>query len=176
MEGQPGSNSTGQDPGVYPEPAAQNTESRRGGRWRWWVVGGLGLVGLTCVSLVALAVVFGPRLLRQGQEGLRVVQAPATGYYNAVKANNFELARGYLGADLREENSAARLREAWARREQAYGEVDRFDTDGTHVRTATATGTTATVSGTLRYAGGQEERKVLTLAQEGGEWKLTALP
>jgi hypothetical protein len=141
-----------------------------------WALALLGLLGLLCVSIAILGTVFGPGLVRRGVEATRAVGAPVTGYYDAVKAKDWRRAHTYLSRELGGENSPQELEAAWRRRSAAYGDMDSFDIEGTQVRTATGSGTTATVSGTLRYEGGQEERKILTLTREGGEWKLTTLP
>lgn len=145
-------------------------------RVRPWLAVTLGLAGLLCVAVVALAAVFGPRLVRQASEAAREVTEPVTGYYDAVEAGDFERARGYLGSELRRENSVEELRAAWRRRVAAYGEPEEFRVTGTRVQSNTATGTTGTITGVLRYDSGQEEQKVIPLVREDGAWRLAALP
>ena len=114
--------------------------------------------------------------MQQASEATRELGEPVTGYYDAVRAEDFERAHAYLGEELRRENSAEELREAWRRRVAAYGEAEEFRITGTRVQSNTATGTIGTITGVLRYASGQEEQKIIPLVREGGAWRLAALP
>ncbi len=162
--------------GSPPDKVGEQPQPRKRGRLWWWVGGLLGLVALLCVAIVAAAAVFGPQLARRGAQAAKEVQAPVTGYYDAIKAGDFQRAQGYLNSQLREQNTPEKLKEAWRKREAAYGKLDRFEPTGFNVSTSTGAGTAGTVNGRLHYRDGQSEFKILTLVREGGEWKLSTLP
>ena len=153
---------------AYPPPTAPPPRNNR----VWWFVGG-GLAGaalLCCVGVVAFSTLLGGGAFAI----FRATAGPrdaTTGYYEAVKAQDWARAHSYLSAPLRQTTTQAALQATWQLRERTSGRVDRFSVTNTNI-----TNNTATVTGRLRYLNGREEPTTIVLIKEGGDWKITTLP
>ncbi len=138
----------------------------------WWFVGGgiAGVALLCCVGVVAFRALLGGGAFA----AFRVTAGPrnaTTGYYEAVKAQDWAQAHSYLSAPLRQTTTQAALQANWQLRERTSGRIDRFSVTNTNI-----TNNTATVTGTLRYQSGREEPRTVLLIKEGGDWKISTSP
>ncbi len=145
----------------------------------WWIGGGAaGLLLLCCLVTIALIPAI-RRTVSGVAQSVGEAQNTATGYFEAIEAHDWATAQTYLSSSLRSTTTPASLETVWTRREAANGAIDRFEATNTNIRTFRGTGgnqTTATVTGTLHYRTGVSEPKVVTLVNEGNDWKLSALP
>lgn len=135
---------------------------------RWLIIGVVVLV----VGFLAYVIATGVRVFSEGFGPPRDV---TTNYFAALKAHDWQTAHGYLAPSLRAANTPADLERTWLRREQANGTLDRFAAGNINVRSFNGV-TTATVAGTLHYAGGVNDPKIITLVREGDQWKFATVP
>lgn len=146
----------------------------------WWIVGGsvAGGLALCCVGLFLMSTLFGVGIFKGVSSvagNVSGAQAAATGYFGEVRGHNWVGARDYLDASLRARTPAAAIEASWTRTEAANGRVTSFSATNTNISTNNGR-TTATVTGTVRYATGTTEEKIVRLVKEGDAWRLPALP
>ncbi len=160
-------------PAYYPAPPQGYPAPPKRDKRQWWIIGSL-------IALFLIAIVAGLIIAVKGLVSTvtNVVQPPrdaTTAYFAAVKAHDWDAAYDRLSTRLQATTKPADLEATWLRRERADGTVDRFSAQGTKVNYANGT-ETATVTGTLYYASGASDLKIVTLVKEGDAWKLTQLP
>lgn len=156
-------------PGDYyfRSPPAENRPIPKKRRWVWWLVGGLAVFLVLCAIIVSLIVV--------ASRNIGPARDATTEYFAAIKAHDWATAQAHLSASLRATTKPADLEATWLRREQADGAIDQFKVSSTNVRSVNGK-SSATVTGTLSYASGASDPKIVTLAKEDGGWKLSRLP
>jgi len=154
-------------PGQYPPPPAYGPPPKKRRRV-WWVVGVVGGLGVLLIVALVLLGVFVVRSAGPARDA-------TTGYFIAVKAHDWNAAYDHLSASLRATTKPADLQVTWVRREQADGAIMQFTVSDTNVRSVNGQ-TSATVTGTLSYASGASDPKIVVLAKEDGGWKLSSLP
>ena len=151
----------------FRSPPPDNAPAPKKRRWVWWLVGGaivfLLLIGLA-ISLVVLVV-----------RNVGPARDATTEYFAALKAHDWMAAQAHLSASLRATTKPADLEATWVRREQADGAIDQFTVTNTNVSSVNGK-TTATVTGTLSYASGATDPKIVMLVKEDDGWKLSRLP
>jgi len=153
-------------PGYPPAgyPPSRRSNPRRGKAIAFVVV--LVLVGL------GLAIFAGVRAI---SGGLAPPRDATVAYFDALKAHDWQRAQSYLASSVQRTTSPADLERTWLRREQADGAIDRFDAPSVNIQAVNGA-TRATVGGTLHYASGASDPKIITLVQEGNQWKLADSP
>lgn len=151
--------------GYYSAPPLPPKKSKR----VWWIVGGI--AGAFILLAIVGFAVLGVFLVRN----LGPARTATTEYFAAIKAHDWNTAYDHLSTPLKATVKPSDLEATWLRREQADGPVDQFKVSGTNIK-STNGNSTATVTGTLAYASGASDPKIVTLVKEGGVWKLSSLP
>lgn len=142
---------------------------RRSNRARGWLIA---LVVVIVLVGFGLSIYSGVRAL---MGGLAPPRDATIAYFDAIKAHDWQRAENSLAAPVQQMVSAADLQQTWTRREQADGAVTRFDATNVNIQAVNGV-TRATVGGTLHYASGASDPKIVSLIKEGDQWKLTASP
>jgi len=93
----------------------------------------------------------------------------------AIKAQDWNTAHSLLDDDLAAKTTPTDLQTTWQRRVAADGAIDHFTFGGTNVSNFNGR-VSGQVTGTLVWQGGASDPKIITLVQEGGQWKLSSLP
>jgi hypothetical protein len=151
-------------PGYYAPPPPRKSNKRL-----WWIIGGA--VGAFLILVVVGIILLVTTLLHTGGPA----RDASVAYFAAVKAHDWPTAYDKLSASLQATTKPADLQATWTRREQANGPIDHFNVTNTNVNNTNGK-VTATVTGTLVYASGTSDPKVVTLVKENGNWKLSQLP
>ncbi len=160
----------GPPPGSY--PPAPPPKNKRG---LWIGLGIAGLLLLCCVGVVGMSAIFGPRLFQSAAGNITGAQNAAKGYYDAVGAHSWSKAHGYLSKTLGATVSENSLQTLWTAQEISTGRVSSFNVTGTNIASNNGV-TTATITGTVRYAKGTSDTKTVHLVKENGDWKISTLP
>lgn len=155
-------------PGYFPQPPL-SPPVRRSHRGLW-----ITLIVLAVLIIGGLALLI-PRAISGVKQGIDGSQAAVTAYFTAVKSGDWNSAHNLLDADLAAKTTPADLQATWQRRQQADGAIDHFTFGNTNVSNFNGR-VMAQVNGTLVYQSGASDPKIITLVQEGGQWKLSSLP
>ncbi len=153
--------------------ASRPRNGPRSNRARLAIIGVLVGLLVLCTSVFVVRVVRDLRALagEQGRPG-RVVEASV----RAVQVHEWAGAQGYLSAPLQARTTTVALRDAWTARARANGTVTGFAVDRSDLRVTTGGRRIATVTGAVGYGKAAPLAVVVTLAEEGDDWKLTPLP
>lgn len=155
-------------------PPQQQNSSRT---WLFVLIGVL-VACLCCVAIVvvvALAGGFGALGLVTGLVSeAQSMSAPVDGYMHAMSNGDAETARTYFAPGVNV--SSARLQEQLSGANFAlYEKYESISVNSFHIDTKTS-GTTAEISGTVKYTDGSTGTFDVTLKKDGDDWKLNRMP
>lgn len=171
-DGQPGSPPPGYypsgPPASYPVPSPGYVPPTKKSRRVWWIVGVVGGLVLLVIAALVFLGLFLSRSIGPARDA-------TTEYFAAVQAHDWAAAHDHLSASLRATTKPTDLEATWLRREQADGAITQFKASNTNVSSVNGT-SSATVTGTLSYASGASDPKIVMLTKEDGGWKVSRLP
>ena len=162
----------GQPPGFGGSPPGHHVSPPKRGNRGLLIGGGIALLLLCCIGAVVVGAV---ALVGGAIGGTSAAREAATGYYEAVRDHEWADAHDHLSTSLGTAVSESALQALWTAQEISTGRVTDFSVTNSNVSTNNGR-TTATITGTVRYARGSSETKVVNLIKEGDDWRLATLP